>query len=201
MFAYCGSNPVNRADPGGTFWAELWNAFTQTIQQASGYFAVAAGVSQVDTPMPGPADVVSGVLLIGGVIVCAGIATYTAITAPAPAVSLSKVEEKDEVISSPQSNGVTYYHVTTLENAVAIMTTGVMTGSEWEGGHVYAWKTNPGKFAIENSGAHRGVTISFKTNALFVMDSGITDPRVQLYGPVVSVLPGPIVVWGVQIVG
>ena len=116
MFAYCGSNPVNRADPGGTFWAELWNAFTQTIQQASGYFAVAAGVSQVDTPMPGPADVVSGVLLIGGVIVCAvggvivcaGIATYTAITAPAPAVSLSKVEEKDEAIPSPSTTTVIY---------------------------------------------------------------------------------------------
>ena len=66
---------------------------------------------------------------------------------------------------------------------------------------MYAWKTPPGKYAIENSGAHLGLTISFKTNALFVMDTGITDPRVQMYGPVVSTMPGPIVVWDVQIVG
>ena len=202
MFAYCGNNPVNRADPTGTFWKELWNTFTQTLQQASGYFAVAAGVSQVDTPVPGPADIASGILLLGGLVVCAGIATYTTITAPAPTISIPKVEEKDEVIPAPPpSNGTTYYHVTTPDNAAAIMATGVMTGSKWESGYVYAWKTNPSKYAIENSGAHMGVTISFKTSASFVMDTGITDPKVQMYGPVVSTVPGPIVVWDVQIVG
>lgn len=46
-----------------------------------------------------------------------------------------------------------------------------------------------------------GVTISFKTSASFVMDTGITDPKVQKYGPVVRTVPGPIVVWDVQIVG
>ena len=102
MFAYCGNNPVNRVDPTGQFWKELWDAFTQTIQQASGYFAVAAGVSQVDTPVPGPADVVSGVLLIGGALVCAGIATYTVITAPAPSISIPKAEEKTEAIVIPR---------------------------------------------------------------------------------------------------
>ena len=81
------------------------------------------------------------------------------------------------------------------------MSTGIMTGSSWEGGHVYAWKTKPSKYAIENSGAHKGVTISFKTNASFSMDMGISDPKVQMYGPVVSNSPGPIVVWDVQIVG
>lgn len=35
----------------------------------------------------------------------------------------------------------------------------------------------------------------------FVMDTGITDPKVQMYGPVVSTVPGSIVVWDVQIVG
>ena len=102
MFAYCGNNPVNRVDPTGQFWKELWDAFTQTIQQASGYFTVAAGVSQVDTPVPGPADVVSGVLLIGGALVCAGIATYTVITAPAPSISIPKAEEKTEAIVIPR---------------------------------------------------------------------------------------------------
>ena len=81
------------------------------------------------------------------------------------------------------------------------MATGIMTGSKWESGYVYAWKTNPSKYAIENSGAHMGVTISFKTSVPFVRDTGITDPKVQMYGPVVSTMPGPIVVWDVQIVG
>ena len=74
-------------------------------------------------------------------------------------------------------------------------------GSVWESGCVYAWKTKPGKYAIKNSGAHMGVTISYKTNASFVMYTGIRDPKVQMYGPVVSTMPGPIVVWDVQIVG
>ncbi len=109
MFVYCGNNPVNRIDPTGNFWKELWDAFTQTILKASGYFAVAAGVSQVDTPAPGLADVVSGVLLLGGVLVCAGIATYTAITAPAPSISIPKAEEKSEAIpTTPPSSTVIY---------------------------------------------------------------------------------------------
>ena len=98
MFAYCGNNPANRVDLTGQFWKELWDAFTQTVQQASGYFAVAAGVSQIDTPALGPADVVSGALILGGVLVCAGIATYTAITAPAPSISIPKAKEKTEVV-------------------------------------------------------------------------------------------------------
>ena len=80
MYAYCGNNPVNRSDSTGRFWAGLWNTFTQTLQQASGYFLVAAGVSQVDSPALGPADVVSGVLILGGALVCAGIATYQVAT-------------------------------------------------------------------------------------------------------------------------
>ena len=75
-----------------------------------------------------------------------------------------------------------------------------MTGSSWEGGYVYAWKTKPNKYAIQNSGAHFGVTISFKTNMMFISDSGIDDPLVKRYGPVVSAIPGPVVVWDVKIV-
>ena len=59
----------------------------------------------------------------------------------------------------------------------------------------------PSSYAIENSGAHFGTIISFKTNASFVMDIGITDPKVMAYGPVRSLSPGPIKVWDVKIVG
>ena len=109
MFTYCGNNPVNRVDPMGQFWKELWAAFTQTIQQASGYFAVAAGVSQVDTLAPGPADAAAGILLFGGVLVCAGIAIYTTVTAPATSTSISKTEEKSEAIPAPPPSSTVIY--------------------------------------------------------------------------------------------
>ncbi|MBQ7714537.1 MAG: RHS repeat-associated core domain-containing protein [Clostridia bacterium] len=96
MFVYCGNTPVCRVDPKGHFWKELWETLTQTLQQASGYFAVAAGVSQIDSPIPGPADIISGVLLIGGVLTCIGIATYDTITAPDSTVSLPKIEQQSE---------------------------------------------------------------------------------------------------------
>ena len=77
-----------------------------------------------------------------------------------------------------------------------------MIGSNWEGNYVYAWKSKPSRYAIENSGAtNTEVIISFKTNATFVNDTGIDNPRVQVYGPVVSARPGPIMVWDVQLVG
>lgn len=99
-----------------------------------------------------------------------------------------------------ETQGQTYYHVTTPENAASIKATGLMKGSAWEGNFVYAWKLKPDKMAIENSGAHLGVVFSFKTNATFTMDPGIDNPKVLKYGPVVSTSPGPIVVWDVQIV-
>ena len=76
-----------------------------------------------------------------------------------------------------------------------------MIGSEWEAGYVYAWRLPPNNYAIRNSGADFGVVIAFKTSASFSRDTGITDPRVQICGPVVSDRPGPITVWDVKIVG
>ena len=110
MYAYCGNNPVNRIDPLGTFWKELWDGFTHTLQQNSAYFAFAGGISQVDSPLPGYADLVAVVLMAGGVLVCAGVATHTAITAPAPSISKPKenVEEKEEAIPAPPSSTVIY---------------------------------------------------------------------------------------------
>ena len=72
------------------------NNFLQTVKIASGYFAVAAGVSQTDTPLPGPADVVSAVMLAAGLIVCAGIASYTTITAPVPAINTPNHAKKSK---------------------------------------------------------------------------------------------------------
>ena len=185
MFTYCLNNPVNMYDPNGCFGISI--GIGKIIAAAVAFVVVA-------------------------VLVYVAIEAITQNPPSLPTIALPTIpwpstEEKDDTdvkekdITIPPSNGTTYYHVTTQDNAEAIMTTGIMTGSKWESGYVYAWKTNPSKYAIENSGAHMGVTISFKTSASFVMDTGVTDPKVQMYGPVVSTVPGPIVVWDVQIVG
>jgi hypothetical protein len=99
MFAYCGNNPVNRVDPTGQFWKELWDAFTQSIQQASGYFAVAAGITQVDSPAPGPADVAGAAMAIGGLFVCATIAVESIIFAKPTSDIFSNTDEKAQAIA------------------------------------------------------------------------------------------------------
>ena len=108
MFAYCNNNPVNRIDPYGHFWQELWNAFTQAVQQASGVFALAGGVTQIDSPVPGPADLVGAAIAGVTLLVCAGIAIYTVATTPSPTISVPKAEEKDITVPPPSSQTVIY---------------------------------------------------------------------------------------------
>lgn len=98
MFAYCGNNPVNRADATGQFWGELWDGFTSALQESSGYFAVAVGVTQADSPAIGPGDAVGAVMLVGGVLVCAGIAVEEVVSIKAKSSIFDK--EKDESLAT-----------------------------------------------------------------------------------------------------
>ena len=204
MFAYCGNNPVNRKDPTGHFWSELWEfaktAFSEigkTISNLAPAYTGCGSVAALDGPLPfGDAFAIAGAaaLTLGAV----GYGIYQASKANA-----EKSEAKGKAVAIPQknNNGTTYYHVTTPTNAAAIKASGVMTGSSWEGGYVFAWRMRPSQYAIKNSGADLGVIISFKTRASFSRDKGIEDPKVALYLPVVSNFPGPIAVWDVEIVG
>ena len=197
MFAYCGNNPVNKVDSTGEFAIAASVAISGLAVATTILGVVLARRVSKDMPrlvaglrrMPKLSSIAKP-LLEPGYLVAPTLKTK----------SKAKEEEKDDTIQN-NSQFQTYYHVTTAENAASIMQTGVMTGSSWEGGYVYAWRTKPDKYAIENSGAHFGVTISFKTNASFTRDTGIDDPAVAMYGPVVSATPGPIVVWDVNIVG
>jgi hypothetical protein len=49
-----------------------------------------------------------------------------------------KTDEKTNDIVDPPETGTTYYHVTTPEAANFIISSGVMYGSFFEGGYVYA---------------------------------------------------------------
>jgi len=194
MFAYCNNNPVNYVDITGEN-AEALAWWSSTMWWLCG----------IDSALP------IGDIIYFGVMIGLGVAASST-QATAPSISLpsnnyrekekTKSKEKESTKSKPRnSDGTTYYHSTTTENAASIMLTNTMCGSSWEGGYVYAWKTKPNKYAIDNSGARTGVIISFKTNAAFTIDTGINDPKVQKFGPVVSVNKGPIVVWDVRIEG
>ena len=54
-------------------------------------------------------------------------------------VAKDKADEAEKDISFPKFPDfpITYYHATTLENALKIQETNTMTGSKWEGGYIY----------------------------------------------------------------
>ena len=198
MFAYCGNEPVNRTDSTGCFWEYLGSLF----KEAAPVYAGCATAAAADGPLPF-GDIIAlatAAVLTVGVL---GQAVYDA--SFRRSIPISATKEKEIVSAKPphdKSGGQVYYHVTSAQNAAIIMSTGVMLGSKWEAGYVFAWKAKPSKWAIKFSGAYSSnVIISFKTQASFVADTGIENPKVKQYFPVVSARPGPIYVWDVQIVG
>lgn len=162
MFVYCGNNPVNRGDSTGQFWKELWDTFTQTIQQASGYFAVAAGVSQVDTPVPGPADLISGVLLAGGVIFCAGMAVINTLDSSyrRPAKFNSPIKSTEDELSEIASRHGTFECVQAAESMRKHLENNNQHGEiltiQFCGGRGYVW-SDIRCDTIRTNGIHVGV--------------------------------------------
>ena len=106
MYAYCDNNPVNRSDPSGLLWQglkEFWQYFAPTLQESSGYFATALGVSQVDSVLPGPADIISAGMLVAGVLRCAAKATqtYYATTNKSKSLAIAKAESTTKKAKQP----------------------------------------------------------------------------------------------------
>ena len=206
MYAYCGNNPVMNYDPSGKFAITLT---TIVLLGIASLITVAAAYEVgvlLQEPVQAAIDALESARLDReAVFHNAGQQVLGGACLPNQRSNTdSKAKDRTIAGTTPKDKkdqGKTYYHVTTSQNAASIMISGVMTGSPWEGGYVYAWENKPNKYAIENSGAHFGTMISFKTNAAFTRDNGIEDPAVGIYGPVVSSSPGPIAVWDVQIVG
>ena len=187
MYTYCSNNPIVHMDYTGEYEVSvLKRDIGMPLAGACCIIIMQPLFTNMIEAIQGLADTVSGITFER---------TYER--------AETKEEAKAEAITipKPENYGTTYYHVTTPANAAIIATSGTMIGSTWEAGYVYAWKMIPSKYAIKHSGANYGVIISFKTNASFSRDTGITDPRVQIYGPVVTNRPGPIDVWDVQIIG
>lgn len=113
MFAYCGNNPVIRKDSNGKFWEELLEFFEEAIKEASAVFATAGGVALADSPAIGPADVVALIIAGGAFLYCVGKATYQAIIAPSPTISLSKAdtdtdEKADAIVITDEAEARRY---------------------------------------------------------------------------------------------
>ena len=188
LFAYCENNPVMFVDPNGDF---LGIAIAFSVAVIGGCFIFGMAIAPLIEPIVDAwsntrqktKEQTEAVKTIVGALINSG--------------SEAKEEEKVDTVP-PFGNERTYYHITTPEAAESIMASGIMYGSNWEAGYVYAWKYKPNKYAIMNSGAHQGVLLSFKSSALFIPDSGIYDPNVLKFGPVKAC--GPILVWDVKIV-
>ena len=163
MFAYCGNNPVTFSDSSGMFWEELWDAFTKLLQENAGFFAVAGGVSQVDSPAIGPADIVAGTIIIGAVSILAGIATYNTLsTLTPPSFGSSRIEAayvSDELESIASSFG-NFRCKEAAENLQDYLEKNDLHGEiitiSYIGGRGYVWSDTKG-YTISNNGIHVGV--------------------------------------------
>ena len=105
LFAYCGNNPINRTDLDGLFWKELWEAFSQAVQQSSSSLAFAGVVTQLDSPVPGPADVIGAVLAGSVLITCFCQALDTTLALPAPSLTFPQIKADTETGEKETSLG------------------------------------------------------------------------------------------------
>jgi len=123
-------------------------------------------------------------------------------------LTIPRVKAKDIAISKtksiqlpPDDEGQTYYHATTWTSYMSIKQSNLLIGSKFEAYYVFAWLMKPTQLAVNGSGAHTGIIISFKTRAPFQIDNGINNTYTKRFFPLKSVFPGPIAVWDVKVVG
>ncbi len=113
MFAYCGNDPVNRKDPTGQFWSEIWE-FAKTAVSEIGK---AIGVLSPAYAGCGGAALADGLLPIGDLIGLAGAALLTVgavgygiyQATQAPSISIPKADTKEKDITAPPPSPTVIY--------------------------------------------------------------------------------------------
>ena len=113
MFAYCGNDPVNRKDPTGQFWSEIWE-FAKTAVSEIGK---AIGVLSPAYAGCGGAALADGLLPIGDLIGLAGAALLTVgavgygiyQATQAPSISIPKADTKEKDSTAPPPSPTVIY--------------------------------------------------------------------------------------------
>ena len=81
LYVYCDNNSICRIDPSGKSWvATFWNNLKDAISGLKNVLALAGGITQTDSFLPGPADVVGLGLALSVLVGAVGQATYNTIS-------------------------------------------------------------------------------------------------------------------------
>ena len=99
LFIYCEDNPIGNSDPTGYFDGELWVAFCNEIEASREVIAAEACFSQLDSPVPGPMDLLAACMIVGTI----GVAAYNAYTSTKEntetiAISIAETDENKQTL-------------------------------------------------------------------------------------------------------
>lgn len=81
IYAYCLNNPINRYDPTGMLFKEIWDIFVQTVQSYTPAYAGAGSLAMADGPLPF-GDIVGTIGAIGITAGALGHSVYDVVTKP-----------------------------------------------------------------------------------------------------------------------
>ena len=101
LYIYCENDPVNRYDPfGNSFFSTILKTVEKVFSNLRPVYALAGGISQIDSPLPGPGDVIGGLISIGATVV--GIASVIEQSIPEIHIDKVKIKESAPALSLPK---------------------------------------------------------------------------------------------------
>ena len=219
-YLYANANPVKYSDPSGMFSLASFFVGNTIGAEMAGYSSMTASIGLSVLSMAKALKVAVYVIemalalkitmIITEAIKESDCSVIEHITDIAMGVTIDfrwpwqcekeREDEQSVALEEKKDSKQTYYHVTSKENAIKIIATGVLKNvSGQEGGYVFAWRNMPNRKAVKYSGVQQAeVIIRFKTNAAFEKDPAFSEhgqyipASVITAGPMRSVFPGPI---------
>ena len=162
MFSYCGNTPTSRKDTNGHFWLELLDEFTHAVQQTSGYFGMAAGISQLDTLAIGPADAVAAGVAFLAPLHCGGVVLNNVLNTDSFSNSSTTGQKNTEEGLSDIANSYGNYQCDKAKDSMVDYLTkngksGAIITINFVGGYGYVMSNKRDK-VISETGFHVGVS-------------------------------------------